>query len=175
MGTLPTNIVELIKADKVASFTKWDESDKLFFSMLAPLTTGHVTVGGLSLRVKISKEFVARDAMAAIEFGTTRRNNEPLWRIDWRPQHRHNNKGNGVYPFEWAEFDRISHDHNFFDNFLPDMSRVRKSLPRARPVDPDPSTLTDFLDFSGKCFNISNMSSLKLPTATVDLFWTKDG
>ena len=174
MGTLPSNIVELIESDKImSSVPKWDESDKVYYSILVPLTIGTTTFGGFTLRVKVSKEFAARDAMASLQYGPSRRSTEPLWRMDWKPTHRHNNKGRGAPGFEWAEFDRVSHDHNFADNYLAQANLMRRSLPYARPLSEEPSTLRDFLDFSGKCFRISNMSSIVLPVGTIDLFWTK--
>ncbi len=178
MRTLPNNIADLINADKELSFIpKWDSDDKdRHFEMLVPLTIDEVTIGGFSLRLRVSKEVLDRDAMAQIEYGTTRRTSEALWRMDWRPFHSHNNKGNGPTGLEWAEFDRVSHEHSFTDNFLPQTLVMRKwNLPRVRGIHPDPKSLSDFLDFSGKCFRIKNISSISLPVATIDLFWTPNG
>lgn len=176
MPTLPRDIATLICADKELAFVpkRWDEADKNYFEVLVPLTAGEVTIGGFFVRVKISRGHLSRDAMAQLEFGQTRRTSEPLWRLDWKPLHRHDNKGDGAPGYEWGEYDRVSHDHNFWDNFVPQRMEMRRTnLPRARPFDIEPGTVSDFLDFSGKCFRINNLSAIALPTATIDLYWQK--
>ena len=48
------------------------------------------------------------------------------------------------------------------------------SLPYAVPIEPDPSTLSDFVAFSGECFKIKNITLVGMPTQSVDLFWVPE-
>ena len=47
------------------------------------------------------------------------------------------------------------------------------SLPAAVPIDPDPTTLSDFVAFSGQRFRIINITNVELPGTSADLFWVK--
>lgn len=177
MAVLPSNIDELIDAEKAFSTRpKWDDqSDPRYFVFLAPLTIGEETVGGFEVRAKISKQFVDRDAFMQLEYATTGRSREELWRCQWRPFETHTNKAWGPPGFELARFINQSHHHPFWQNWVVSNRRMRGggSLPAALPLVPDPTTLSEFLDFCGKSFKIKNMNSVEIPGGP-DLFWKSD-
>lgn len=120
MPPLPPDIADIVEAEKTLGITpEWDgKSNPRFLQILAPLTKDLLTIGGFELRLKISKQFVARDALAQLEFCFSgRRSAVPLWRIDWRPFHFHGN--DGVPPdCPYETFDAESHEHGFSDNYL---------------------------------------------------------
>jgi hypothetical protein len=177
MSVLPPNIDELIDAEKSFSVRpRWDDqSDPRYFTFLAPLSTGEETIGGFEVRAKVSKEFVNRDAFMQLEFATTGRSREELWRCQWRPFETHTNKAWGPPGFVLARFVNESHHHPFWENWIAAERRMRGgSLPAALPLMPDPATLSGFLDFCGNCFRIKNMNLVELPGGP-DLFWSKDG
>ena len=171
---LPQDIAELMAADKTLGSTpRWDvKSDSRYASLLHPLSVAGMTVGGFDLRVKISKQFIARDATAQLEFSPSgRRSATPLWRIEWKPFTQH---PNGKYPPDFA-FQTLtgSHEHTFDDNFVTDEVRMRSpNLPAARPTSMDPNTLSDFLAFCGGRFRIVDISRVRIPALGGDLLWT---
>lgn len=175
MPQLPHNIVALIEGEKTLGVSPtWDDkSNPRYLEILTPISHGSVTVGGFELRIKISKQFVARDALAQLEFVLRgRRSAIPLWRIDWKPFHTHQN--DRIPPDSAFElFEQRSHEHPFVDNYLSNEFRMRAgNLPAVRRLDPDPGTLSDFLAICGVRFSISDMGRVRLPTTTPDLFWT---
>lgn len=173
---MPPNIIDLIAAEKTfAARPRWDDqSDPRYFVFLAALTVGDVTIGGFEVRAKISKQFVERDAFMQLEYTSTGRNREELWRCQWRPFETHQNRAWGPPGYELAKFVSQSHHHPFMENWIETEKRMRRgSLPAALPVDPDPKTLSDFLDFCGRCFRSKNMGLVEVPESP-DMFWRKD-
>lgn len=173
MSILPSNIVKLVEAEKEFLVRpRWDDqSDPRYFVFLAPLTIGEIIVGGFELRAKVSKQFVDRDALMQLEYATSGRKREELWRCQWRPFETHQNKAWGPAGFELAKFVRQSHHHSFHENWVAAEQRMRRgSLPAALPIDPEPATLSQFLDFCGTCFKIKNMTLVE-PPRSPDLFW----
>jgi hypothetical protein len=175
-GGLPPDIIALIEGEKTLGVTpKWDKtSDPRYLEILTPLAVGEVTTGGFEIRVKISKQFVDRDAVAQLEFAMQgRRSAVALWRLDWKPFAPHDN--NGV-PETLGETIFGSHEHRFHDNYIVAEHRMRAgNLPWARGLNTDPGTLSDFLALWGERFRIKDIRRMRLPTVTADLFWTKDG
>jgi len=174
MPSLPQDIAALIEGEKMLGVTpEWDDkSNPRHLEILVPLSVGLVTVGGFELRLKISKQFVARDALAQLEFAVHgRRSAIALWRIDWKPFHTHSN--DGVPPDCPLETFKGSHEHGFADHHISSEQRMRAgNLPAVRRLDPDPGTLSDFLALCGMRFRINDISRVRLPTVTPDLFWT---
>jgi hypothetical protein len=176
MSVLPLNIPELIDAEKSLPVRpRWDDqSDPRYFTFLAPLSVGEVTIGGFELRAKVSKQFIDRDAFMQLEYATIGRSREELWRCQWRPFETHQNKAWGPPGLELARFVSQSHHHPFWENWITHERRMRGgSLPAALPLLPDPNTLSEFLDFCKKCFRINNMNFIE-PPGGPDLFWQKD-
>lgn len=176
MSLLPTDIVELVEAEKsLGARPKWDnQSDPRYAVFTHPLTFGGITIGGFQLRMKVSKRWVDRDAMMQLEFAPAgKRTEEKLWRLDWKPLHTHDNKGN---PKELAFATLIdSHQHSFADNFLENERRMRAgNLPAARPFPNNPNALSDFVAFGGKLFRIKDIERIELPQFSPDMFWKED-
>lgn len=174
---LPQNIETLVNSEKRLDLRpEWDAAnDPRYFVFTVPLVIGEAIIGGFQLRAKVSKEFVDRDALMQLEFSVARRH-QALWRIQWRPLETHTNKGWGPKGYEYMRFDGTSHQHMFIDNWIPSEHRTRaKNLPGARPIEPDPGTLSEFIAFSGKCFRIKDVDLINLPPSTADMFWTPDG
>lgn len=119
MSVLPRNIDQLIDAEKAFSVRpRWDDqSDRRYFTFLAPLSIGEETVGGFELRAKVSKQFVDRDALLQLEYATVGRSREELWRCQWRPLETHTNKAWGPPGYELARFENKSHHHPFWENW----------------------------------------------------------
>jgi len=178
MAILPNNIVDLIRAEKRLDFRpQWDSSsDPRNFVLTTPLTINEETVGGFELRARVSKQFVNRDAMLQLEFAATARSRIELYRCEWRPFGVHTNKAWGPPGFELASFRQQSHEHSFNDNWVESEERMRTggSLPGARPINPDPTTLSEFVAFCGRCFRITNIDLLEIPQRNADFFWTPD-
>lgn len=176
MSILPPNIQELVFAEKAfATRPRWDDqSDPRYFVFLAPLSIGEVTIGGFEVRAKISKRFVDRDALLQLEFALSGRKREELWRCQWKPFETHQNKAWGPPGFELAQFASRSHHHPFSENWVADEQKMRRgSLPAALPINPEPATLSEFLDFCGMCFRIKNMNFVEAPQSP-DMFWVRD-
>lgn len=177
MLELPGNIAELIAAEKeIAIRPKWDvESDPEYARLSVPLVIGEVAVGGLELIGRASQRAADRAAMFQLQYFQTGRHRIPLWRCQWRPFETHTNPGWGPPGLAFAEFCGTSHNHAFADNFLESELRMRSgNLPAARPISPDPSTLSGFIDFCGECFKIKNIGIIEAPQISPDMFWTKD-
>ena len=170
MTALPADISALMRSDKTLGATpKWDEkSDSRYFSILHPLIISGLTVGGLELRLKVSKQHAARDALMQIEYSQSgRRSATALVRIDWKPFHTHPSITGTLTG---------SHEHGFEDNYLSHENRMRSgSLPKATPLDPDPDTVSDFLALCGSKFRITDIAVIRIPARPGDLFWTKNG
>lgn len=178
MSHVPASIAELVAAPKALPFRPtWDaEADPHYLTLLSPLVSDDRAVGGFELRAKVSKRFVDRDAVLQLEFAPAARKRVELSRCCWRPTNTHTNKAWGPSGFEFARFVKESHQHLFEDNWLPHELRMRNgSLPGARPISPDPSTLSDFIAFCGECFKINNIGMIEIPERSPDFFWTSNG
>jgi hypothetical protein len=176
MATLPADIAVLVMAAKLlASRPKWNEdSNPRYLEFVSPMIADGVIAGGFELRAKVSKHHVDRDAMFQLEYAPTGRARIELWRCCWRPFHTHTNKAWGPEGYALQKL-RISHHHPFLDNWIEREERMRAgSLPGARPIDPEPSTLSEFIAFCGECFRINNMQMVEVPQRNADLFWTPD-
>jgi hypothetical protein len=177
MGALPENISDLVFGDKrLAVRPKWNlDSDPRAFEFVAPLVSDGVGVGGFEVRARVSKQHVARDAMMQLEFAPTARKRVELWRCCWKPFHTHTNKAWGPDGLAFARFEKVSHHHPFADNWVSAGKRMRGgSLPAARLINPDPTTLSEFIAFCGECFRIKNIELIEVPLRNADLFWVPD-
>jgi hypothetical protein len=166
---LPGDIETLVNAEKLLGRTpNWDvDSNPRYVTFSYPLQTDGVTTGGFQFRVRVSKRWPDRDCTAQLEYAPTRRQAIPLWRADWRPLSPHTNK---EYPFECFEG---SHHHPFYENYISGEQRMRAgNLPNAQPLPSNLNTLSDFLAFVGKLFNIKDIDRVDLPPVSPDMFWT---
>jgi hypothetical protein len=175
MASLPPDIAKWIDSEKTIGITPdWDhKSDPRYLEILIPLSVNEVTIGGFEFRIKLSKRFVDRDCMGQLEYAVFgRRSAVELWRIDWKRFHSH---PNDAFPPEFAfeTFDG-SHEHPFHDNYFPAEHRMRAgSLPAGRPLTADPGTVSDFLALCGQKFRIRDVTRVRLPVQTPNMFWTK--
>jgi hypothetical protein len=178
MPILPHNIMELVESDKrMTHRPKWDDdSDPRYHVFTVPLILLEEQSSGLELRVKVAKNHIDRDCLMQLEFSSGKRDRIELSRSQWRPFETHTNKAWGPPGHELQRFERKSHFHDFRDNFLISEHRMRTgSLPAARPIEPDPPTLSEFFVFSAVRFKILNVSMIELPHQSADLFWVKHG
>ncbi|MFT4098372.1 MAG: hypothetical protein QM651_14735 [Rhodoblastus sp.] len=176
MSLLPRNISELVNSEKrFVQRPIWDSKlDPRFHVFTAALLVPDDPTAGLEMRAKFSKQFVDRDCLLQLEFTRGGRDRTELARAQWRPFETHTNRQWGPPGYEGARFYRQSHLHGFEHNFVVDERRMRSgSLPAAVPIDPDPSTLSEFLAFFGNRFRIINITDVQLPGASADLFWVK--
>jgi len=174
MPSLPPEIGRFVAADKeLLTRPTWDEqSDSRYYVFTAPLRVEGITIGGLELRAKVSKQFVDRAALMQLEFALSGRERVPLWRCQWRPFETHTNRNWGPPGYELSCFDRASHHHPFSENYVTEKNCMREgSLPAALPIDPDPTTLSGFIAFCGTSFRITNMRLVAVPERSVDMFW----
>lgn len=173
MAELPDDIVELVAAEKYLQRSPvWDaNSDDRYYVFSAPLVIVDNPISGFQLRAKSSKRHVDRDALCQLEYAPTVRGTIPLWRIQWRPFERHQNKTWGPPGFE---LDTIvgTHEHRFEDNWMTETLELRPgNLPAARPLERDPATLSDFLAICGRQFRIRDMTRIEPPLISQDIFW----
>lgn len=164
----------MVASDKILlNRPKWDyASDRRYVVFTAPLKLIDWDVLGFELRAKVSKSHIDRDALMQLEFAKSGRDRIPLARCQWRPFETHRNKKWGPAGYELRSYYRESHYHTFEDNYLSTERRMRTgSLPGAVPVIPDPSTLSDFIAFCGKCFSLKNANIISLPELMADMFW----
>ena len=176
MAGLPKNIGDVIQSDKLLGASPiWDEStDHHYLVFTQPLTILPIGVGGYQLRVKVARHWVDRDAVMQLEYAAAgKRSALPLWRLDWKPFHSHQNSGQP--PDDPLGFFGGSHQHPFDDNYLELEDRMRfGNLPAARPFLSDPNTLSDFLAYGGELFRIKDISRINLPVSGPDIFWGPD-
>ncbi len=173
MPELPTDIVEQVAADKFLLRSPiWDSaSDDRYYVFSAPLNVLGDATSSLQLRAKSSKRHVDRDALCQLEYAPTVRGAVPLWRIQWRPFERHQNKAWGPSGYELAVIDG-THEHRFDDNWVAEAAQLRPgNLPAARPLERDPTTLSDFLALCGERFRIMNIQTIEPPLIIQDIFW----
>lgn len=176
MTLLPDDIEDLIFAQKqLLHFPAWNaDADRRYYVVVTPLTIGEITVGGFELRLKVSKRFVDRDAIAQLEWAASRQRRMGLWRIEWRPGGRHQNPAWGPAGHE-LEVIAGTHEHRFSDNWLASQSRLRAgNLPAARPIAPDPKGLNEFIETIGEIFRISDIGLVQMPPPQ-DMFWIPSG
>jgi len=172
---LPFNIEPLVSAKKrLNARPVWDgNSDRHYFTFLVPLIIEEGAETGFELRSKVSKIHIDRDALMQLEYGHKRSKNE-LIRCQWRPFETHVNKAWGPPGHELESFDRRSHAHTFEHNYLISERRMRgRSLPAAIPIEPDPTSLSDFFAFCGEFLKISNIGLIEPPSQSPDMFWDK--
>lgn len=177
MAALPDQIDALVFGVKQLAYRpRWNpESNPRFFELVTPLISDGVGVGGFEIRARVSKQHVNRDAMMQLEYAPAGRKRVELWRCCWKPFHIHTNKRWGPPGLEFARFEKVSHHHAFADNWVKDEARMRGgSLPAARLINPDPSSLSDFIAFCGECFKINNIGLIEVPSRNADLFWMPD-
>lgn len=172
MTTLPDDITELVASEKTLGDSPiWDDkSDRRYIIFTHGLTVGTPATGGFQLRVKVSRRWVDRDALMQLEYAPAGKRSEvPLWRLDWKPTHRHQNKSPSFETFAG------SHQHPFLDNFIPEAMRMRGSnLPRGAAFPSDPNTLSDFLALGGELFRIKDVRRISLPEIGPDIFWVEE-
>ena len=175
MLNVPAEILDLVDAEKIlGAKPNWDEnSDPKYVVFDFPLTVEGVVTGGFQLRVKVSKTWIDRDAMAQLEFRPTgKRSSIQLWRIDWKPLSSHTN-GAMPHEFRFATLEG-THHHPFADNYLSTETRMKEgNLPAARPIDNDLNTLSDFLACVGKIFRIKDVELVEIPAISPDWLWTE--
>lgn len=83
-------------------------------------------------------------------------------KAEWKPIKGHNNKGIGPKQFRFVEQKR-SHYHDFDVNFALGDVWLRRKLPVATPIDPEPGDFNEFLDFVGRNLNIRNIWLVEEP------------
>lgn len=176
MPLLPANIAELVAADKKMHRRPiWDSgSDRRYHIFTAALILVDDPTSGFELRAKVSKTVIDRDCLMQLEFAQGARDRVELSRCQWRPFETHTNKEWGPPGYELSTFVSKSHLHAFEFNHVPAERRMRSgSLPAAVPIEPDPTTLSEFIAFSGERFRIINIGVVELPHHKPDMFWVK--
>ncbi len=89
-------------------------------------------------------------------------------RADWKPLRIHNNRNFGEPEYRFLD-QETSHYHDFTENYeLGDEIWVDRKLPIAYPINPEPATFENFLEFTGEKFRIGNISSIPIPPWNYD-------
>jgi hypothetical protein len=176
MNLLPADIADLVATEKkLLGRPIWDSAfDRRYHVFTAALVLVGNPVAGFELRAKVSKTFIDRDCLMQLEFSRGGRDRTELARSQWRPFETHTNKGWGPPGFEFQRFVGSSHVHPFEVNFVPNERRMRAgSLPAAIPINPDPTTLSEFFAFCGEWFRIVNIGVVEVPPQRPDMFWVQ--
>jgi hypothetical protein len=148
---------------------EWVVGDAGALTWLAPLAVGGATVSGLRLRVRAMKHEPQAAVTAQLEYIPAGKGGS-LDRIDWRPVHRHNNKGIGPDQYKFIT-QNGSHHHQFALNVKDNGLAMRKgNLPIAIPIASDPVNFDELLDFIGRTYNIDGVANLLPPEWVSDLF-----
>ena len=141
----------------------WRERDPDRLTLVVPLDIGQVTIEGFRLRMTAMKSLSEEAVTIQLEYNEPTRRSAPMARIDWKPLHRHNNKGHG--PTELQNIIQSgSHNHGFDLNWRLAPKFVRRgSLPIAVPMSPDPKNFFELLDFVKREFRINNIALVPAP------------
>jgi hypothetical protein len=122
-----------------------------------------ITLQGLQLRGKTKAATPDRNVSFLIVHETLQLRPKPVARIDWKPFHEHNNKGNGPPELRFKVISG-SHHHRFQENWDSVTATViGKNLPVAVPIDPDPPDFSALLALLKKEFRILNAESIDVP------------
>jgi len=134
-------------------------------TFLLPLDIQGVTIEGLFLRGRTYENSFDRDVMFQLEYAAPgSRTRVALARVDWLPR-------SPVHKNPDHELITGSHLHPFEANWLDREQRMRAgNLPFAVRTPPSVGTYAKLLDFVGKEFRISNMSSIPVPGWVKSLF-----
>jgi hypothetical protein len=144
--------------------TNWVKGDDERLWVVAPLEIDGITVQGLILRVRVFKDRPDEDALFQLEFEhDPKRKDKAIERIDWKPSHTHENRGNGPPDFRFIR-QNCTHYHQFDLNWLSNENRLKMdNLPVAVPISDDPVDFKGILAFVGKNFRISNIELIGQP------------
>lgn len=149
--------------------SEWTEGDAGILTWLAPLAVDGALVSGLRLRVKALRSEPQAAVTAQLEYVPAGRGGA-LDRIDWRPVHRHNNKGKGPQKFLHV-LQSGTHQHVFALNIKDGGHSMRSgNLPIAIPPSSEPVNFQELLDFVGREYNIEGVENLLPPEWISDLF-----
>jgi hypothetical protein len=147
---------------------KWrDRGHQDWLDLVAPLDIDGVTVEGLRLRGTTRETLRDENVMFQLEYtppARSRVRGGALWRIEWRPLTRHENKGCGPVELRY-KLQTGSHHHPFHLNWTERAKDVRRGqLPIAIPF---PNGIADtyagLIAFVGEQFKIENASIIPLP------------
>lgn len=119
-----------------------------------PLAIGDVMVEGLEFvgRATNQPDKACHFMLRATD---TRGTYHLLERIDWRPVHSHNNKGQGPAELRYT-IQRTAHAHSFEMNWVKAEERMLSGgVPLAAPIDIDGLEVEDAFKFAAKRFNIA--------------------
>jgi hypothetical protein len=86
-----------------------------------------------------------------------------LDRIDWKPHHRHNNRGRGPDHLKFV-MQEGSHHHSIALNWHEvDQRLLRSNLPVAAPMSPSIASVPDLFEFAANCFRVRGLEEIPLP------------
>lgn len=151
---------DLMAAGKLLTFTPtWYEAGEML-KFQVTLDIQGVTAP-LQLRGRTRKESPNRDVMLQIEHLPVIGKAQPLGRIDWRPDHQHDNKGRGPVEYRY-QLITSSHHHQFSLNWSSALKRmVGRNLPIAVPI-PEPS-FNQLLVLACNEFMIADATAIPMP------------
>lgn len=167
---MPLSLAEIFEAPKLLSdVPKWARNGRELV-LLAPLEIAGVTQEGLYLRS--SGRVLRPDAAIVMQLEVKRpgkRSGGQLERVCWATA-PHQNPMKGPVELQGLEISH-SHYHDFYLNVDESGNEMRKgNLRIARPIEPEPRSFSELLDFCAERFNIRNLSILPIPPWESDLF-----
>lgn len=141
---------------------KWADTGARF-EMAFPLKIDGAVVEGLEIRAKALADFPERAVCFHFQYHAAKVPCVPLSRIEWNPMSAHTNPFDSAHPLSRLEC-KSTHIHRFSDNWLDHSQRMRTgNLPFAVPIDPNPATFAELLDFVSDALRIAGMKSIQPP------------
>ncbi len=170
----------LLTAPKTPSSpVAWVEDDQGNFRFSRPLEIDGVTEAGFVLFGRAATSLPGEDVTLGLRWLDMRAGGGHFDRLDWRPKHRHNNKGHGPPEFRHMVIDG-THHHRLADNAALPVGlaqAMRDNLPIAVPLEPEPDWPI-FLAEAARCWNIPTLIHTPEPPWQYDLLTfpnTRDG
>ncbi len=152
------------KKKVVASRLKWRKRDSTRVEFAAPLAIDGSVFEGLELRGKAIVDMPERAVCFNLLYYPTNSRCRQLCRIEWNPLRAHINPLKGNDRLNGKRLDRVSHIHDFDDNWLPEFNRMRlKNLPFAARLDPNPSSFQELLDLVEERLRIEGLRGMEPP------------
>lgn len=129
----------LVASKTLSSPIAWVEDDQGDFRFSRPLEIEGVTEAGFVLFGRAVTSLPGEDVTLGLRWLDIRAGGGHFDRLDWRPKHRHNNKGHGPPEFRHMVIDG-THHHRLADNAALPIGlaqAMRDNLPIAVPLEPE--------------------------------------
>lgn len=159
------DLKRLYDADKtLPTDVGWERSqDERHLKLSSAIAIDGLTIEGLILQAQTPRTHPDRAVcfqLMAIDHATRRY--APFCRLEWRPLKPHNNKNLGPQSLRNIS-QKTSHLHCYDENRKLGRIWRERNLPVAIPIDPEPKSYKELLDFTREFFKILNVISVPEP------------